>query len=402
MKYPIIFSFLSIINFQSFGQNDTFYYDNIYPYHDGFSLITLNGKFGIINSEFEEVIPPVLETINNYDLSDYFFHNKLYGVLNNSTILFDTLGNRIKAYGDPNVYPQRTIKSYDIDSLSVFGVRGGKGCSTPDGKLIIPHENIYIYEGVDDQIIACKEVEIDSFDTNGRWFPYDKKISLVYDRKGNALHKQDGRIFSWKQAGIYFIENFGKYIIANSQFETIHSESLNHIAIMDSLCWIQTNLGWGLINTNFEYILNPQFSYLYVNPYWCVIGNGQKFGFVSRGGVQISEIEYYGEWKQYTGDDTIIVAYKNDHLTFLNIQGECIYNCDEPTEILKRYTNGNKMVEGNFKNYWKTGIWSYYRNDSLNSVWRTIEYSDSSIIYSELDSTSQVIDKWKEKRILAQ
>ena len=394
----LFFFFLGIM--KAYAQEKPFYYDNIYPFHDGYSLVSLNGKFGIINNNFQEVIPPVLESINNFDLSDYYFEGILYGVLNDSTILFDTLGNRVKAYPDPKIYPQRKISTYSIDSLSIFGVRGGKGCSDPNGKLIVPYENLYIYKGLAEHIIACKEIEIDSFDTSGNWFPFDKKVTNVYDRDGNIIYQQDGRIFCWPEASIYLVEKSGKYEITNAQFEKIHPETFNRISITDSLCWVNTNSGWGLMDTKFEYKIDPQFSYLYVNQYWSAVKKDDKFGFINRAGKQISKLEYDGEWTQYTGDDKIIVAYKKDHLVFLNLEGECIHSCDKPQEHLKIIDNGSLIVEGQFENYRKTGVWKYYRSDMNNSIWKTIEYHDSVLVYNYFDSKGLVSDSWKEKRML--
>ncbi len=183
----------------------------------------------------------------------------------------------------------------------------------------------------------------------------------------------------------------------NPEFEIIRSDKFKNISPVDSLCWVQSETGWGLINASFEYKIQPQFDYLHVNPHWVVVGKNNKYGFFTLDGNQITEVNFDGDWMQYVGDDTIIVAYKKDHLIFINLEGKCIYNCDSPSKVLKMYPSGNKMIEGLYENYRKVGVWTYYKDDVSNSVRKTIEYSDSKIVTKKFLEMG-MIDVFEEER----
>lgn len=398
MKPSLVLFLFFITQFNSVGQVNTFYYDRIYPFRSGYALVELGDKFGIINTDFIEIIPPVLTSIKNYDLSAYYFDGLLYGKINDTLILFDTLGNRTKTVPRADLYPPvNWNESYKIDSLSILYIGGNGGCSLPNGKEIIPYEYHSIYLGLGDHLIARKrEMYHEIIDHIG--YPRYKEITVVYDRNGNCIDEFEGVLYTWLDRGVYFKSVLNGYQICNAKFEPIHNELYKNLITVDSLCWVETNLGWGLLNRAFEYKIKPSFEFVRKNKYFTVVGKDQKFGFYSQDGIPLTVIEYYGDWTQYYGDDSIIVAYKNDHLIFLNLQGKCIYNCDEPTHLLKYYPNGKLMVEGCYTDYWKTGTWNYYRNDALNSIYRTIEYTDSTLIYTELDTSGKIIDTWNQER----
>lgn len=397
MKKTVVIIFLIIIKFYSFGQSNSIYYDNIYPYRSGFSLVTIGGKFGVLDSKFKEIIPPNLESINNYDLSDYFFDGLLYGVMNDSLFLFDTLGNITNKLANKNLYPPiQKEYNYKIDSIIITGYNKLSG-NLPNGEIIIPEEYKNIYKGLGEHIIAYKIENIFESDSTGD-HERREEITNIYDRKGSIIYSQKGRIYSWFDADIYFIESNNIFSIFNSTFEKIKSQTFKSFIISDSLCWVKTNTGWGLINKKLEFIIEPKFDEICVNFNWIAVKQNEKWGFFSIHGIQITEIVYDGDWTQYTGDDSIIVAYKNDHLLFLDLDGKCIQNCSEPKKIIKYYPNGQLMVEGNFDDYWKVGNWQYYKNDAVNSLWKIIEYYDDKIIYKNFDNSGLIEEQWEEVR----
>lgn len=368
------------------------YYDHIYSYHNGFALTEINGKYGIINRRFEEIIPPVLESINSYDLSGYFYDGLLYGILNDSLILFDTLGNKKRSYKEKDIYPPLFWnRNYTIDSLNISGSEGRRGCKLPDGKLIIPFEYSSIYEGLGNHIIATKR-ENESYENGSHY------STVIYDRNGNEIRKDEGKIICWKQADLYFIQSNDDYILKDTQFITKRSEKYKNFIVVDSLCWVKTSKGWGLINNNFEYLIKPRFDGVYVNSFWTAVNLNEKYGFFSRDGKQLTELKYNGDFSQYIGNDSLIVAYQNDHVIILDSKGKCIYNCNEPSNQTSYYPNGQKMLEGSYSNYWKIGTWKYYRDDSINSLQKTIEYFKSEIIIKEYDKNGNIKEIWSEER----
>ena len=150
-------------------------------------MVVLDEKFGIINTKFEEVIPPILTSINNFDLSNYYFDGLLYGVIQDSTILFDTKGKRVKAFNDPEVYPFRNFINEKMDSLYITGSFSSLGCEKEDHTVVIPYEYNYINKGLKNHILAIKKIEQDIYLPNGDFAIVRSKKTVVYNFKGDTI-----------------------------------------------------------------------------------------------------------------------------------------------------------------------------------------------------------------------
>ncbi len=336
MKYIILICTILILKSNSFSQNDHFYYDHVYPFRAGFALVQLNEKFGVINSSFEEIIPPILTGINNFDLSNYYFDGLLYGVIEDSTILFDTQGNRIQAFNNPKIYPSRNFVNEKIDSLYISGYNGTLGCEKEDHSVIIPYQYKYIHKGLINHIIAIRVNKKDMLwskkDTNS----ISSNHTVIYNFVGDTIYQTRGIIHVWEAANLYFLEDESGFVPMDSEFKTLNNKRYKRVWPSKNLCWVLTDQGWGLINPAFKYLIEPQFNSIYSNTYWTAVKKNNKYGFVNTLGVQITEIEYNDDWTQYVSNDSIIVAYKNDSPIFLNTSGHCIYNCTQNDTILKK------------------------------------------------------------------
>jgi len=398
MKYSILIYILVVLNFNGVSQNNRIYYDHIYPFREGFSLVVLDGKFGIINTKFEEVIPPILTSINNFDLSNYYFDNLLYGVIQDSTILFDTKGKRVKAFNDPEIYPFRNFINEKIDSLYITGTFSSLGCEKEDHTVVIPYEYNYINKGLKNHILAIKNIKQYNVSADDDINVIRSRETVIYNFKGDTIYKLDGAIQFWKSAGIYFLEEKVGFVPTNSELKILNNNIYERVRpTKNSLCWVLTEQGWGLINSSFKYIIEPQFSSIYSNSTWTAVKKGNKYGFVNSLGVQVTEIEYDSDWTQYVSNDSIIVAYKKDHPIFLNTSGTCIYNCAPKDTINKKYTSGRTQVNGLFKNNMKIDTWYYYRDDNENSITKTIIYTDSINTYTTFNEQGKILETWIEK-----
>ena len=398
MKYSILIYILIVLNFNGVSQNNQMYYDHIYPFREGFSLVVLDGKFGIINTKFEEVIPPILTNINNFDLSNYYFDGLLYGVIQDSTILFDTKGKRVKAFNDPEVYPFRNFINEKMDSLYITGSFDGLGCEKEDHTVIIPYNYNRINKGLKNQIIATKYVKQYVVSPEDDVHVIRSIETVIYNFKGDTIYQLDGDIQFWKSAGLYFLEEKEGIVPTNSELKIFNNNIYKKVRpAKNSLCWVLTEQGWGLINSSFKYIIEPQFSSIYSNSTWTAVKKDNKYGFVNSLGAQITDVEYDSKWTQYVSNDPIIVAYKKDHPIFLDTTGTCIYNCVQKDTINKKYVSGRTHVKGLFKNNMKIGTWHYYKDDNENSITKTIIHSDSINTYTTFDEHSVILETWVEK-----
>src|SRR6185312_12870828 len=77
-KYFIVaFSLLSALSL--FGQRHSTpdYFDEIWPFYNGYTMVSQNEKMGLINAKCELVVPCIYDEIGSFDLSPYFFYGTL-------------------------------------------------------------------------------------------------------------------------------------------------------------------------------------------------------------------------------------------------------------------------------------------------------------------------------------
>jgi hypothetical protein len=327
MKNTIPITVFILFNLSVSGQDSSFNYDYVYPYRDGFTLVVKDKKFGVLNSQFKEVLPPVLESINFYDLSDYYYEGMLYAVMNDSTVYYDTLGNRIKAVDNPDIYPP-TFTNRNIDSLDVSGAPGFLGVETKSQETIIPFLYNNIFTGWKNHIVARRSYNSANVILSKNEPARPVNESVIYNHHGDTLFYHQARVFFWDKASIYFIENDTAMVAYDTSFNKLNLAFQRVWPFGDTLCWIQKEDKWNLVNSKFELVLEKDFEYIYANEYWTAVKKEGKFGFVNSKGRQITELEYNDTWRQYVGDSPLIVAYKGDKPYFLNMEGACIFNCD--------------------------------------------------------------------------
>lgn len=383
--YKLIVVFL-LFGISGNGQNSQFYYDNIYTFRGGYALVCTGHKWGIINKKFEEVIPLILDHILTFDGSDYFFDGYVHGVINDTTILFDTLG--VPKFSVPGndyyPFPNKSWKNeIKIDSFVISCFGNIWGCTTLSGRLIVPSEYNYVYKGLSNHFIAIREDPYPwIFDENTQC--NDFYSTHVYNAAGQIIYEQKRILFYWEKVGIYFIIQDNKYYAADSTFKIINSQPFDCVKFADDLCWVQIDKKWGLIDRQFNNIIEPVYDGIYETDKWFAIEQNRKFAFADKKGNIITDLKYDGYWTDYFScDDTVITTKIEDHILFLNLKGECIHNCEPSACVEKFYPNGRLFVEGNYDGYRKAGIWTYYNDDPPSSIDYQIQYLDSIKIYKE-------------------
>jgi len=307
----------------SFSQGSISEIDRVYQFRGGFALTEKDGLFGILNSELEIIIPNILTSINNYDLSPYYFDGICYGVIGDSTVYFDEKGVRSAAFADPDIYPPR-VSGYYIDSLWVSGFGSYKGAG-PIGSNVIPYDYTYIYKGLGDQIVAVKRIEKYGFDSEGNYDFLRKTKSLIYSSNGDTIIELDGYVFPFESANCYFNSNDSCCYVLDESFDIQMDRTIIEAKVFAEFAWVLTKQGWGLVDKEFNFILEPKYVEVVRNKDWSAVKKNGKYALINSNTTFISDFIYDGDWTDYLGSDTIISAYSNDSLHILNIDGVKLY-----------------------------------------------------------------------------
>lgn len=344
----------------------------------------LDNHYGIINEKFEEIIPPTLETINNYDLSDYFVKGYLFGERNDSTILFDTIGSIFQSLPEKGIYPHdyfpEIIRKNDLEE-SILKKRPHFGSKNPEDDSISFRYST-VYSGINNQIIA------EVFYGNFQGFD-------IYDEKGEFVCSHPTELsIVWRFKNLYWVRHSIHQIVPMTADCIIDTMKIYEGLIEDGCkAWVKMDSKWGLIDSNFNFIIEPTYDFISIQKYWNMVDiNGLK-GFTNSDGKLLTDVKYTGEWTQYESDSKIIVAYIDDNPYFLNEKGESVLYCEENRSIKKYFPSGQIWVEGEILNNHKVGVWNYYRNDSTNSLKETKEYLKQEIVHTYFDPSGNILDQ---------
>jgi hypothetical protein len=399
LKYlNLIFIVGSIItSYSAQGQAKLPYYDEMYSFRDGFTLIQVNDKFGIINDDLHEIIPPIYDDIKCYDYGPFHFKGTFFMGIGDTTFLYDTLGILQKSlYGVdiwPNTYFGSSDYSFKIDSLECSNntaniSSANWGCSK-NGITTIPYEFRNIYIGLSNHVIVRTA---------------NRQQTRFYRQNGDSLKNfYNIKLALDEDLSRYWIQSGGYYRCFDTTFSIIYTSEFEAVkGAQDSLICVKLKGKWGIINHNFEFVLTPEYEDVRMNAHWGYVKKNGLYGIINTKGELLTDIIYTstGSYSQYITNNPKITAYKGDQVLILNSNGKCIANCAINDSINKKYPNGNKWIEGNFEKHWKTGVWNYYRNDKKNSIELSINYSDSLMYFIDYDSSGQVLHEYTDKRKL--
>ncbi|NOQ72888.1 MAG: hypothetical protein GQ574_12845 [Crocinitomix sp.] len=398
MKYlKLIFILGSIIaSYSAQGQVTLPYYDEMYSFRDGFTIIEVDNKCGIINDDLEEIIPPIFNDIKCYDYGPFQFKGMFFMCSVDSTFLYDTLGVLQKALYGTDIWPHEyyqlkndyAFKTGELECSNntdnVFSAHWG--CSQ-NGITIIPYEFRNIYIGLSDHIIVrtANQQQTRFFRQNGDSLNNFYNIKLALD---DDLSR-------------YWIKSDKYYRCFDTTFSLIYTSEFEEIKDpKDSLMCVKINGKWGIVNHDFEIVLAPDYEDVRINDHWGYVKNNGLYGIINRKGELLTDIIYTttGSYSQYITANSKITAYKGEQIIILDSNAKCIANCAINDSINKAYPNGKKWVEGNFEMYWKTGLWNYYRNDAENSIEKSVNYTDSLMYFTEYDSSGQVLHEYTDIR----
>ncbi|MCH2223883.1 MAG: WG repeat-containing protein [Crocinitomicaceae bacterium] len=297
-------------------------YDNIYSFQNNYALVQKDGKYGLIDTSFQEIIYPALDNYLGYDLSPYFFNSSFYGIKNDSLIIYNTSGEIIHHYKMDNRFHPNILsdQSYFIDTLQVrtadnnYTYSGSKnwGCISISGDTIIPFEYERIKEGLDNAIIGCR---------GGN----NNLETYVYNSKGDTLWRTyNVAILPWKINNYYFFNSPDRQIqIKNSRFESIDTIYFDDIVLNEKSVWLKSDSLWSRYDSNLEFIDGP-YEKLIQNKHWGVIWKDKTAAIINSNGEIITPFIYEGSIYDYISNSTLIVARNKEQIDVLNLNGEIL------------------------------------------------------------------------------
>lgn len=295
-------------------------YSNIYPYQDNYALVEYEGKFGIIDTSFKEIIKPDIDEVIYYDHSPYFFDSCLYGIRKDSILIYDTAGILLHHYKlDKRLKPNLlSNQGFQIDSLSIktsndtYYYTGNHdwGCLNSQGDTIIPFVYDKIVKGLNNSFIATKG-DVKNLHTT------------VYSTNGDTLRRSyNVPIHSWeKQEQYWMIYPYGVELL-DKNFELLKKTNFTDVLVSGEYAWIKKG-SWVLIDSSLTEI-GDYYDDVWLNKYWGVIWKNKKVAISNLKGEIITPFIYEGVIADYVSNSKRIVAKTADAIHILNQDGKLL------------------------------------------------------------------------------
>jgi len=141
----------------SFARTQTIYelpsYEYISTFRAGFAYVKLNEKAGLIDTNFQEVIPLEFDYIDSYDGWPFVFNDTIFAVKNEKTFLFNSKGvlidslDKVQTPDQLHNWAKRGRKVWELTSYSKSeNWWSDFGCEL-NGTTIIPFNYRGVFEG---------------------------------------------------------------------------------------------------------------------------------------------------------------------------------------------------------------------------------------------------------------
>jgi len=370
MKTKYLILLLNLFCITGYAQNADPYYDYIH-YLNGFAVVSCNSQFGrwgtkngIIDRNFNLIVPMIYDRFLYDDYSSVFYKHTILGERGDIFDLIDDSGNVLKSFKDTAEANKIYYSTFEYPLIT----KTKYGYSINDYKYFnyvvfnINRDTLFkgmyyiIEEGLQDQFIVLPVIRDSTFS-------YDKH--QISDIHGNILFTKYYNSISASTNGRYY------WAMAN---DTCRPLDRNLNPINDFFCqsissaepynnyWVKIDNKWGLIDSNFKFIIQPKFQYAFTlgnRDSISVITMNNHEAFFNNNGIQLTDFIYHiGVLDKFSDD--IISIKRGDVAQILNYDFECIFGCDSTREVLEFDGQNNLMVKGRIENYKKTGEWIYY------------------------------------------
>lgn len=293
--------FSIIISFYSWNQTiiELPNYDDISQFRSGYSYVTMNGKAGIIDSNFKEIIPLEFEYIDCYDSGPFVFNDTIFAVKNNKTFLFNSEGRLLDSLENvkrPNELHNWSKRVTQIKNLNCYSKANNWwsqfGCTRNDS-IIIPFNYQRIIEGLsNNQIIA-----------------FLKDSVHIYSVCGQLVKKMPRSNFSINRTdSIYTFFNEKKIVIADKNFKILRK--INFEAVQsnnDSFYSVKLNGHYGVVNNRLDPIIPFVFDEIYLGNYFIFCVRNKKCQIFFRSTSKFHSDSFDMPWYELYSDSKLLV-----------------------------------------------------------------------------------------------
>lgn len=281
-------------------------FDDVGLFYFGLAIVKLNGKYGIINIDGNEILPIKYDLIENFCIPDGYLivhENKKVG-------LFDTLGKEIV----PTIYDYIRTDSYDIGFIVVV-IDDKYGILDKAGNVILP--------------IKYRDIE-EYFYSEGFVRCYSDKPVLIDITKPE---KEEKEVFKYDDVGLFieglcvvkhknkmgFIDKSGKVVIPIKY-------DWRPTNFRDGLAKVELNNKAGIIDKNGHEVVPIKYNML--NFYrdfngwdWIIVHLDGKVGSLDKNGQEILPL-IYDEISPISND--LAVVYLNKKMGIVDIFGNVV------------------------------------------------------------------------------
>jgi hypothetical protein len=350
-----------------------FVYDYASDFHHGQAIVSVGGKFGIIDSTFHWIIKPTYEHLSFLPNSDFRLYQsaryqKEIGIVDNAgNIIIQGGFERIAFPFDDWIAFQKGKWGFcDRKGNIVIAPQYLAANSFSDGLAAVKKEKYWIYiDKTGTQIIEGQFQRADAFHDGIAAVMKDNKWMLI-DKTGNQIGKQEpsqikqyyhntwlaqkdkrwgllGSNGKWKVAPKYLQLKYLKpfnliaakdkkgWKILNLEGDELNKKTFSNITTYkENFCAVQVKKHWGFIDSTGKLVIKDV--YATVSPfseYRALVKHNGKYGFIDTTGNMIIEAKYSKALSFYDGKALVDVAdgnclyidplgkqlYKTDHLS---------------------------------------------------------------------------------------
>lgn len=254
-------------------------YDEVTPYYQGYSIVTYEGRFGLVNAKGESVIPAAYEAVGFLsgenavvpvceDGAWYYLNTKIHkkivpddaydflGVISDDTVLVRKDGKY--GFADVNIAPKTKLQWEDASNLhqGVAAVKSGGKWALIDDAFDLVTE--YVYEDV-------KRNESGFCSNQKRIFAKGKEGYGMWDEEGKRVGEawfEDARPFETdelaavKKDGKWGFVNTSGALVIDCQYEDARS-------FTQGVAAVKKDGAWGYIDASNATVIAPTFEDAY-------------------------------------------------------------------------------------------------------------------------------------------
>jgi len=265
-------------------------FEEIANCHEGFSRFKLNNQYGFLNTKGQIAIAA------KFDDAWHFSQGLAAVVIDSKVGFINTHGEIvIQAIYDHINYPWE----FEEDNYCVVRRDGKYGCVDSEGNefILCEYEKPVFFSAGQD-ITAVKLTDRTAFiEVFGTDFDYTNPVQIIEEEMDNLQFFAKDKNGNMLEYEIYqkleTQSNFYKFINKRNEFVSAEKYE-NATRFIDGLAAIQKEGKWGIIDTNFNIIINPE--YEDIEPFsegLAPIKKNGLWGFINPQGQLIIDHKYY-------------------------------------------------------------------------------------------------------------